>query len=118
MPYDPLRGMDPSGRIPKPQIPADIEHPERWRYTPPARIKPGNVVERFLVSSFISPIIFSEQDIGFGGGIALTDVDFRDQRYREEGSAEVGPTRVPRWVVVTALVVVVVFVLAIVLRVW
>jgi len=83
VPYDPLRGMDPNGRIPKPQIPADIEHPERWRYTPPARIKPGNVFERFLVSSFISPIFFSEQDIGFGGGIALTDVDFRDQRYRE-----------------------------------
>ncbi len=83
LPYDPLRGMDPDGRIPKPQIPDDVPHPERWRYTPPARIKPGNVFERFLVSSFITPIVFREEDIGFGGGIALTDVDFRDQRYRE-----------------------------------
>jgi hypothetical protein len=81
--YDPLRGMDPDGRIPKPRIPGDIEHPERWRYTPEARMKPGSVLERFLVSSFISPIVFREEDIGFGGGIALTDVDFRDQRYRE-----------------------------------
>ena len=81
--YDPLRGLDPDGRIPKPQIPDDIAHPERWRYTPPGRIKPGDVIDRFLVSSFISPILFSEQDIGFGGGFALTDVDFRSQRYRE-----------------------------------
>ncbi len=81
--YDPLRGMDASGRIPKPEIPADVEHPERWRYTPEARMKPGSVLERFLVSSFISPILFREEDIGFGGGVALTDVDFRDQRYRE-----------------------------------
>jgi hypothetical protein len=81
--YDPLRGMDADGRIPKPEIPADIAHPERWRYTPEARIKPGSVFDRFLVSSFVSPIIFSEADIGFGGGVALTDVDFRDQRYRE-----------------------------------
>ena len=81
--YDPLRGMDPDGRIPKPEIPQDVPHPERWRYTPEARMKPGNVFERFLVSSFISPIVFREEDIGFGGGVALTDVDFRDQRYRE-----------------------------------
>ncbi len=82
-PYDPLRGMDQDGRIPKPQVPPDITHPERWRYTPEARIKPGSVLDRFLVSSFISPIVFREADIGLGGGVALTDVDFRDQRYRE-----------------------------------
>lgn len=81
--YDPLRGMDASGRIPKPALPPDLTHPERWRYTPPARIKPGNVFERFLVSSFISPIVFREADIGYGGGVALTDVDFRDRTYRE-----------------------------------
>ena len=68
--YDPLRGMDPDGRIPKPEIPQDVPHPERWRYTPEARMKPGNVFERFLVSSFISPIVFREEDIGFGGGVA------------------------------------------------
>lgn len=82
-PYDPLRGMEPDGRIPKPQVPDDVPHPERWRYTPEARMKPGSVFERFLVSSFISPIVFSEADIGFGGGVALTDVDFGDNRYRE-----------------------------------
>lgn len=81
--YDPLAGMDPSGRIPKPQFPADLRHPERWRYTPPGRIKPGNIFERFLVSSFFSPVLFREEDIGFGGGVALTDVDFRNQNYRE-----------------------------------
>ena len=83
MPFDPLNGMDPDGRITRPQIPDDVPHPERWRYTPEARMKPGSVFDRFLVSSFISPILFREKDIGFGGGVALTDVDFRDQRYRE-----------------------------------
>ncbi len=81
--YDPLRGMDANGRIPKPKVPGDIPNPERWRYTPEARMKPGNLFDRFLVSSFLSPIVFREEDIGFGGGVALTDVDFRNQRYRE-----------------------------------
>jgi hypothetical protein len=83
MTYDPLNGLDPDGRIPKPELPGDLPNPERWRYTPPGRIKPGDTLDRFLVSSFVSPIVFREEDIGFGGGFALTDVDFRDQRYRE-----------------------------------
>lgn len=83
LPYDPLRGMDANGRIPRPAIPDDIRHAERWRYTPEARMKPGSVLERFLVSSFVSPILFREADIGLGGGFALTDVDFGDNRYRE-----------------------------------
>lgn len=82
-PYDPLDGLDPDGRIPRIQLPGDLPHPERWRYTPPGRIKPGSVFERFLVSSFVTPIFFREEDIGFGGGFALTDIDFRNQRYRE-----------------------------------
>ncbi|MBX3464085.1 MAG: BamA/TamA family outer membrane protein [Planctomycetes bacterium] len=81
--YDPYRGMDADGRIPKPDLPPDLERPERWRYTPPARIKPGGILERFLVSSFVTPIVFREADIGFGGGLALTDIDFRNQNYRE-----------------------------------
>jgi len=85
-PYDPLDGVDPDGRIPKPQFPDDLPHPERWRYIPPGRIKPGNVFERFLVSTFVAPVFFREEDVGFGGGFALTDVDFRDQRYREFGN--------------------------------
>ncbi len=81
--YDPLRGMDANGRIPKVALPADVPHPERWRYIPEGRIKPGNVVERFFVTTFISPIIYHEQDIGTGGGIALSDIDFRGQHRRE-----------------------------------
>ncbi|MFY9341333.1 MAG: BamA/TamA family outer membrane protein [Planctomycetota bacterium] len=83
LPFDPFRGMDPDGRIPKVDPPQDIQHAERWRYVPEARIKPGGIIERFMVTSFVSPVIFSEQDIGFGGGVALTDVDFRGQRFKE-----------------------------------
>ncbi len=82
-PYDPLQGMEPSGRIPKVPLPADLPEPSRWRYIPEGRLKPGNVFERFLVSSFIAPQFFFEEDIGAGGGIALTDIDFRDRRRRE-----------------------------------
>jgi hypothetical protein len=81
--YNPLTGMEPDGRIPKVQLPEDIKNPERWRYIPEGRIKPGNVLERLLVSSFIVPIFFFEQDIGVGGGIALTDIDFRQQKRKE-----------------------------------
>jgi hypothetical protein len=81
--HDPLQGMEPSGRIPKVPLPEDLPNPERWRYLPEGRIKPGNVFERFLVSSFIAPQFFYEQDIGVGAGIALTDIDFRSQRRRE-----------------------------------
>lgn len=81
--YHPLAGMDENGRIERPQLPDDLPNPDRWRYTPPGRIKPGNPLERFLVSSFITPLLFREADIGAGGGIALTDIDFRNQDYRE-----------------------------------
>jgi hypothetical protein len=82
-PHDPLQGMDPSGRIPKVELPEDLAHPERWRYIPEGRIKPGNIFQRFLVSSFVAPQFFFEGDIGAGAGIALTDIDFREQRRRE-----------------------------------
>ena len=81
--HDPLQGMEPSGRIPKVALPDDVPNPERWRYLPEGRIKPGNFFERFLVSSFIAPQFFYEQDIGLGGGIAITDIDFRGQRRQE-----------------------------------
>jgi hypothetical protein len=82
-PHDPLKGLDPSGRIPKVPLPEDLPEPSRWRYIPEGRIKPGNVFDRFLVSSFIAPQVFFEEDVGFGGGIALTDIDFRSQRRQE-----------------------------------
>jgi hypothetical protein len=81
--YDPNAGIDRNGRIPKIELPADIKNPHRWRYIPEGRIKPGNVFERFLVSSFIVPLFFHEKDIGTGGGLAITDVDFRQQRRQE-----------------------------------
>jgi hypothetical protein len=81
--HDPLQGMERSGRIPKVPLPDDLPNPERWRYLPEGRIKPGNIFERFLVSSFVAPQFFFEQDIGAGAGIALTDIDFRSQRRRE-----------------------------------
>jgi hypothetical protein len=81
--HNPLHGMDPDGRIERPDPPAEVVNPERWRYLPEARLQPGSVLERFLVTSFITPIIFREADIGVGGGVALTDVNFRDQRGRE-----------------------------------
>lgn len=81
--YDPLAGMDPDGRIPRPEMPADLPNPQRWRYVPEGRIKPGNIFQRLLVSSFVVPLIFVESDVGAGGGIAVTDIDFRQQRRRE-----------------------------------
>jgi hypothetical protein len=81
--YDPWAGIDRNGRIPRVPLPSDIEHPERWRYIPEGRIKPGNIFQRFLVSSFIAPFVFNNQDVGTGFGIGFTDIDFRHQRRRE-----------------------------------
>ena len=81
--HDPYEGMERSGRIPKVRLPEDVPNPERWRYIPEGRIKPGNFFERFLVSSFVAPQFFFEGDIGAGGGIAITDIDFRSERRRE-----------------------------------
>lgn len=83
-PYDPNLNMGTDGTsVLKPDIPADVPNPDRWRYTPGGRIKPGNVLDRFLVTTFIAPIFFREEDIGFGAGFALTDIDFRNQDWRE-----------------------------------
>lgn len=81
--YNPYLGMDRDGRIPRIDKSAYVDRPERWRYVPEGRIKPGNFLQRFLVSSFIVPIIFSNSDVGTGFGLALTDIDFRKQRRRE-----------------------------------
>jgi hypothetical protein len=81
--YDPYRGMEADGRIPLIDKAAFVDRPERWRYIPEGRIKPGNLLQRFLVSSFIVPIFFQSADVGTGAGVALTDIDFRKQRRRE-----------------------------------
>lgn len=82
-PYNPLKGLDGDGRIPKVALPADLPNPARWRYVPEGRIKPGGVVDRLFVTTFIAPILFFEEAVGAGGGIAFTDIDFRNQRRRE-----------------------------------
>ena len=81
--FDPLQGVGKDGRIQAVERPADLPNPERWRYIPEGRIKPGNVLQRFLVSSFIVPFVFRSGDVGWGGGLAVTDIDFRKQRRRE-----------------------------------
>jgi hypothetical protein len=81
--YDPYRGIDPDGRIPRIDKAALVDRPERWRYIPEGRIKPGNLFQRFLVSSFIVPLFFVSSDVGVGFGAAVTDIDFRKQRRRE-----------------------------------
>lgn len=81
--YDPYQGMDEDGRIPRIEKAKYVDRPERWRYIPEGRIKPGNPFQRFLVSSFVLPLFFSNQDVGTGFGMALTDIDFRNQRRRE-----------------------------------
>jgi len=81
--YSPFAGMGQDGRIPKKKLPEEIKNPDRWRYIPEGRIKPGNVFERLFVSSFIAPVVFYSQDVGAGGGIAMTDVDFRQKRRSE-----------------------------------
>ena len=81
-PFDPLRGIDADGRIPQAK-PNDLPDRDRWRYVPEGRIMPGDPLDRFWVSSFIAPIIFYEEAIGAGVGVAVTDIDFRNQRRQE-----------------------------------
>ena len=85
--FDPWRGIDPDGRIPATVRPDDLPNPERWRYIPEGRLKPGNVFQRFLVSSMIAPFVFYDGDVGTGFGVALVDIDFREQRRREFAGA-------------------------------
>ncbi len=81
--YDPYRGVDHNGRIPKIDKASLVTKPERWRYIPEGRLKPGGFFDRFLVSSFLFPLFFANSDVGVGVGAALTDIDFRAQRRRE-----------------------------------
>jgi hypothetical protein len=81
--YDPWAGMDRDGRIPSVTIPLDVPNPSRWRYYPEGRSKPGSMIDRLFVTSFIAPYVFQSSDVGTGGGIAITDIDFRNQRRRE-----------------------------------
>jgi outer membrane protein assembly factor BamA len=88
--FDPTRGLDPNGRIPRVELPPNLPNPDRWRYIPEGRLKPGNLLDRFLVSSFITPIVYYDSEVGFGGGIAITDIDFRNQRRQEFAGIRLG----------------------------
>lgn len=81
--YDPYRGMDKNGRIPRIDKTTLVAKPERWRYIPEGRLKPGGFFDRFLVSSFLFPLFFANSNVGVGLGVAITDIDFRAQRRRE-----------------------------------
>ncbi len=85
-PIDPDYGMTRDGIIPAVPRPPGLTHPERWRYIPPGRIVPGDLLDRFLVTSFIGPYAYYTREVGFGVGAAITDIDFRDQRRRESAS--------------------------------
>lgn len=79
--WDPLEGLDENGRIPA--VVKNVSNPARWRYIPEGRIVSGRPWERFLVSTFATPLVFRDEDIGVGGGLAALDIDFREQRRRE-----------------------------------
>ena len=81
--FDPLEGIERDGRIPYVERPGDLPNPERWRYIPEGRIKSGNLFERMFVTSFIAPFVGKSSDAGWGGGIGIGDIDFRNQRRRE-----------------------------------
>ncbi|MBK8978636.1 MAG: BamA/TamA family outer membrane protein [Planctomycetes bacterium] len=81
--FDPTAGIGPDGSIARPELPDDLPHPARWRYVPEGRIVPGDPLERLWVTTFVAPQVFAEPDIGVGGGLVLTDIDFRNQRRRE-----------------------------------
>ncbi len=44
---------------------------------------PGNIFQRFAVTSAVAPFAFKSSDAGFGGGLAIADIDFRGSRRRE-----------------------------------
>jgi len=81
--FDPLEGIESDGRIPYVERPGDLPNPERWRYIPEGRIKVGNILERMFVTSVIAPVVRKSSDTGWGGGIGIGDIDFRNQRRRE-----------------------------------
>lgn len=79
--WDPYEGRERNGRIPA--VKKGVDRPDRWRYLPEGMLKPGYPWQRFLVSTFATPLVFADRDIGIGGGLALIDIDFREQRRRE-----------------------------------
>ena len=70
------------GRIPAVDK-SNLQNPEKWRYIPEYRIPSGGWRDRLFKTWFATPFVFSEGDIGVGGGVAITDIDFRQQRRQE-----------------------------------
>ena len=74
----------PDGDDPSLLRPTDLlrtfDYPDRWRWIPEQNIPKGKLLKRVGVTSFFSPFIFFEGDVGTGGGFAITDIDFRNKR--------------------------------------
>ncbi len=85
VPLGPDSGIDADGRIPSVDLPTDLAHPNRWRYIPEGLIPPGNILDRFLDTTFITPILFFEGDVGTGGGLQIADIDFAASRRQMYG---------------------------------
>ncbi len=79
--------QDSDGRIPWRDAPAEVGERDRWRYLPPERIVPGGFFDRFGVTTFAFPIVFSEEAIGTGVGVGIVDTDFRAQDRAESAAA-------------------------------
>jgi len=74
---------DTSGSIRPADLLAEIDYPDRWRWISEDRIPDGNLFDRILITSFITPLVFFEGDVGAGGGFGITDLDFLNQRRRQ-----------------------------------
>lgn len=91
-PGDLAEGIDDDGRIPKVLLPDDLAYPERWRYIPEGLIPPGNLIDRFLATTFITPIVFFEGDVGTGGGLQIADIDLLASRRQMLGTLRLSYT--------------------------
>jgi len=76
-----LAGQDDSILELRPQeLLQELDHPDRWRWISEQRMPPGNLFERVLITSFITPVVFFQGDVGAGGGAGITDLDFLNKR--------------------------------------
>ena len=92
IPFELDEGIEEDGHIPKVDLPDDLAHPDRWRYIPEGLMPPGNILDRFLSTTFITPILSFEDDVGTGGGLHFADIDFAASRRQMVGSVALSYT--------------------------
>lgn len=92
VPLGPDLGIEADGRIPSVDLPDDLAHPARWRYIPEGLVPAGNIFDRFLDTTFITPILFFEGDVGTGGGLHFADIDFAASRRQMSGGVTLSYT--------------------------